>query len=491
MERTGMFVLFSQGQDAEFFFFRSTQMKVQLPRLLVVGGTLVLATAMGRAQDVPLAPPDTNDAADVQPAPLDTAQDTADRATDQAQNRANRATDRAQDTTNRATDRAQDTTNRATDRVRNQADQATDTARNRANQAIDRADRATDAATSNRSATVDADASAQAGTSQSNASLRSQFGAGLQFRQDGTVRVQSVDDTGTAGRIGLQTGDEILAIDGQPIQSQEQLRNWLADNPAAQADIRIRRNGRERTLQMAGRQRAALGVTFRTDADQGLVIGRVAPGSPAAQLGLRPGDRITQLDGRQFSDVDLFIDAVGQSSLDEDVSVHWMRNGQPLDGTIALNDWQTVYGYDVAHRDEERTSFYRDGQPPRGRVNDIAPPPDGVDAPPQPPALRDGIAPPQSGPAYSAGPACAPGTACATGGNAFVPQYNSCQPVIQTRCCRTSRKCCRTRYNRCCSRPVIRSGCCSNRVQYYQTGSGFYSPGARIESDFHEASYRY
>jgi S1-C subfamily serine protease len=89
-------------------------------------------------------------------------------------------------------------------------------------------------------------------------------------------------------------------------------------------------------------RRPALGVTFYTRGDA-MVISRVYPNSPAARMGLMPGDRIVSLNGVEFDDTDLFITAAGEVVLDEDAEIIYLRDGQRYTGTVRFMPWNSVY----------------------------------------------------------------------------------------------------------------------------------------------------
>ncbi len=123
-----------------------------------------------------------------------------------------------------------------------------------------------------------------------------------------------------ADRAGLQAGDVITSIDGEPVGSaSEATRKIAALRPGAEARVQIIRNGDEKTLRVklgerdASRSSASpnargeqveLGINLRSltpdDADQlqlpngtkGLVVLSVTPGSRAEAAGLRSGDVI-------------------------------------------------------------------------------------------------------------------------------------------------------------------------------------------------------
>ncbi|MBO6002041.1 MAG: DegQ family serine endoprotease, partial [Mailhella sp.] len=123
-----------------------------------------------------------------------------------------------------------------------------------------------------------------------------------------------------ADRAGLQAGDVITSIDGEPVGSaSEATRKIAALRPGAEARVQIIRNGDEKTLRVKLGERDAsrasaspnargeqveLGINLRSltpeDADQlqlpngtkGLVVLSVTPGSRAEAAGLRSGDMI-------------------------------------------------------------------------------------------------------------------------------------------------------------------------------------------------------
>jgi hypothetical protein len=94
--------------------------------------------------------------------------------------------------------------------------------------------------------------------------------------------------------------------------------------------------------------RAALGVTF----SNGMTVGRISPNSPAAMLGLQPGDQIIRLNGEDFSDANLFVNAISQSPLDQDAEIIFLRNGQEHTVNGRLAPWESVFagtGYAQPH----------------------------------------------------------------------------------------------------------------------------------------------
>jgi regulator of sigma E protease len=102
-----------------------------------------------------------------------------------------------------------------------------------------------------------------------------------------------------AEQAGLLPGDLLLAIDGRATPTWKEVEITVGTNP--------KQNLRVEFLRAGARQATALKVAASTRYEIGYAgfywqlpaeIGQVASGYPAARAGLRPGDRITAVDGR-------------------------------------------------------------------------------------------------------------------------------------------------------------------------------------------------
>ncbi len=120
------------------------------------------------------------------------------------------------------------------------------------------------------------------------------------------IRVTRITPGSAADRADLELGDRIVEFNGRKTRSGDDLRAavLLAENPAGMV---LKRHGKEKPFETAVKldgKPVRLGIHWRPDpAEPGtIVLTRVISSSPAARAGLRTGDRIYQVGGKNFSD---------------------------------------------------------------------------------------------------------------------------------------------------------------------------------------------
>jgi putative serine protease PepD len=84
-------------------------------------------------------------------------------------------------------------------------------------------------------------------------------------------------------------------------------------------------------------QRAVLGVSLQNDASgSGAVIGQIAQGGPAAKAGLRAGDVVTAVDGKDISSSADLVAALQSHKPGDSVSITWSRQGAQHTAKVQL-----------------------------------------------------------------------------------------------------------------------------------------------------------
>ncbi|MCY4484461.1 MAG: PDZ domain-containing protein [Spirochaetaceae bacterium] len=185
------------------------------------------------------------------------------------------------------------------------------------------------------------------------------------------VLVTDVDPNGPAAAAGVQSGDLIVGIDGQPVAHIGDLTGALADAEHAEVTLTIKR-GDEMVDQVVAIdyvwQRPRLGLmvsnvqpqheqlgmdkepggemtpdagefTFEELAAPGAIVLEVVPDSPAAAAGLQPGDWITAIDGTELSEAAGNLgEVIGGFEPGASISLDYERDGEAMSAAVTLGE---------------------------------------------------------------------------------------------------------------------------------------------------------
>ena len=136
--------------------------------------------------------------------------------------------------------------------------------------------------------------------------------------------------------LGVAVGDEILAIDGQPVATWQQVLEKTALAPAARPLVlRLRaRAGAEREVALAT-EKSPVGVWMLPGLDgmDPCHVAAVYPHSGAAAADLCPGDRIVRFDGQEvFSRAHL--SQLVEAAAGRPAAVDFLRDGQTMSASV-------------------------------------------------------------------------------------------------------------------------------------------------------------
>lgn len=223
------------------------------------------------------------------------------------------------------------------------------------------------------------------------------------------VEITDVEPGTPAEEAGLRPGDEILAIDGQQVQWPDEVVRLIGrGDPRDRVSLQILRDGRRRTVQTtlerhsevfdesgqarrqeerrmarpdaremrsmrerqrpevmrgmrgeptgrAGRQ-GALGVELDESRRGTVEIAEIYPDSPAEEAGLRPGDQIVAVNGREVSSADEVTELIGRSRPNQQIELTIQRGGRERTLVATLASQQEVF----AERGDAREAYSRD-----------------------------------------------------------------------------------------------------------------------------------
>lgn len=137
----------------------------------------------------------------------------------------------------------------------------------------------------------------------------------------------------------LRTGDVITAVDDKPVASVEDLVQEIgAPELGGSFKIDVIRGSQHFELVETTSPTVYLGVGVRdaTGNDEGAVITKLTPGSPATAADLRRGDLITAVDGAPIKRGVDVVKAIGPHAAGDVVTVSVVRGGRSMEVEVTL-----------------------------------------------------------------------------------------------------------------------------------------------------------
>ena len=153
------------------------------------------------------------------------------------------------------------------------------------------------------------------------------------------VQTDAAINPGNSGGPLVNASGDVVGMDTAVAGDAQNIGFALAiDNVKPVAD-KLRTGGTEPT-RAGGTEstpRAVLGVSLQDDGSgSGAVIGQTAQGSPAAKAGLRAGDVVTAVDGKDISSADDLVAALKAHKPGDSVSITWSRQGTQHTAKVEL-----------------------------------------------------------------------------------------------------------------------------------------------------------
>ncbi len=132
----------------------------------------------------------------------------------------------------------------------------------------------------------------------------------------------------------LKPGDIIVRANGNPVKNWKELNQIVALNPDRDISLEVKRDNHLQTVVVhtGVDKRSGIGVLPVVPAIKP-VIGRVIKGSPAEKAGLKPGDVILRINGRDITRWEQVVELIGNSK-GKPVILTVLRNGKKIKITV-------------------------------------------------------------------------------------------------------------------------------------------------------------
>jgi regulator of sigma E protease len=138
-------------------------------------------------------------------------------------------------------------------------------------------------------------------------------------------------------KAGLQAGDRIVRVKGEPVEDYQDVRVIISMNAGTPIEVVYDRNGvlRKTTLTPEREQGdfgpvGRAGIAFGTEP----IVGRILPDSPAAAAGVRAGDHILSVNGEPVGSLEAFAIASDKVK-DKPIAIALARGAERLNVTLA------------------------------------------------------------------------------------------------------------------------------------------------------------
>jgi regulator of sigma E protease len=156
------------------------------------------------------------------------------------------------------------------------------------------------------------------------------------------VYINLVEPGSPAEDAGWLPADAIVAANGEPVDSTDDLSAALSASAGDQVTVTVLRDGERIETTVTPREnpppgQGATGIRIDEAYLSSIEIGEVTPGSPGAEAGWRTGDEIVAVDGVQIDSV-AQVNALLGSATDGAASVTMLRQGERVETTVALDE---------------------------------------------------------------------------------------------------------------------------------------------------------
>jgi regulator of sigma E protease len=179
------------------------------------------------------------------------------------------------------------------------------------------------------------------------------------------LMVHSVAGNSSAEEAGIEPGDIILEVDGQPVQSWEDMQDIVNSvEEGAEITLLLLRNGQEVQTTVKPKfdpklQRRIIGVVLCWN-----IVSQVEEGSPAYETGIRAGDTIVSINGQGVYNDESMSSALRSVGEGEKINLVLLRDGKTISISLDNDGYETLPGVELrwvegAHIEQERLPVWR------------------------------------------------------------------------------------------------------------------------------------
>lgn len=160
-----------------------------------------------------------------------------------------------------------------------------------------------------------------------------------------TSKIDGIKKDSLADSIGLKRGDEIVKVNTQDVKGFSGLNNALNNSQDGKITLEVVRGNSRKILDLTKSGEETVKKFFDGIFPYyELIVDSTVEGFPAEKEGMKPGDRITSIDGKSISEWDQLLQLV-TGSQGEELEIAWMRDGKEFSKKIKpIKDEENAQG---------------------------------------------------------------------------------------------------------------------------------------------------
>ena len=179
------------------------------------------------------------------------------------------------------------------------------------------------------------------------------------------LMVHSVAEDSPAEEAGIEAGDIILELDGQPVHTWEEMKDIVnSGEEGAEITLLLQKDGSQDEARLKPKfdptlQRQIIGVLLCWN-----IANQVEEGSPAHKAGIRPGDTILSINRQPVYNAESMSSALGSAKEDEEIPVVLLRGQETVSTSLISVSHGTLPGVELrwvdgTHLEQERLPVWR------------------------------------------------------------------------------------------------------------------------------------
>jgi len=179
------------------------------------------------------------------------------------------------------------------------------------------------------------------------------------------LMVHSVAGNSSAEEAGIEPGDIILKVEGQPVHRWGDVQDIVNSvEEGAEITLLLLRNGQEVQTTVKPKfdpelQRRIIGVLLCWN-----IVSQVEEGSPAYEAGIRAGDTILSINGQGVYNDKSISSALRSVEEGEEINLVLLRDGETISISLTNDGYETLPGVELrwvdgAHIEQERLPVWR------------------------------------------------------------------------------------------------------------------------------------